>query len=160
MRDPSLLLTRPTATDPRLAPPGRQLLSLLAPVPNLRQSRIDWDRLGARYAAELIDLVADRLPGVSGTVETLQVMTPADWRRQGMIGGTPFSLAHTFPQTGPFRPANLPGGVDNAVLAGCGTVPGVGIPTALLSGRLAADRITGVRPGRPRRIVDGAGRRR
>ena len=39
----------------------------------------------------------------------------------------------------------LPRGVDNVVLAGCGTVPGVGVPTALISGRLAADRITGPR---------------
>ena len=30
------------------------------------------------------------------------------------------------------------------MLAGCGTVPGVGVPTALISGRLAADRVTGV----------------
>jgi phytoene desaturase len=160
MRDPSLLLTRPTATDAQLAPPGRQLLSLLAPAPNLRQSRIDWDRAGPAYARELLDVVAGRLPGLSGTVETLEIMTPADWGRLGLVAGTPFSLAHTFPQSGPFRPANLPGAVDNAVLAGCGTVPGVGIPTALLSGRLAADRITGVRTGRARRIVDGAGRGR
>jgi phytoene desaturase len=160
MRDPSLLLTRPTATDPELAPPGRQLLSLLAPAPNLTRSRIDWDRVGPAYARELVDVVADRLPVSPGTVETLHVMTPADWRRQGLIAGTPFSLAHTFPQTGPFRPANLPGAVDNVVLAGCGTVPGVGIPTALLSGRLAADRITGVPAGGAPRIVDGAVRRR
>jgi phytoene desaturase len=32
------------------------------------------------------------------------------------------------------------------VLAGGGTVPGVGVPTVLLSGRLAADRVTGTRP--------------
>ena len=44
--------------------------------------------------------------------------------------------------TGPFRPANTIRGVDNVVLAGSSTVPGVGVPTALLSGRLAADRIT------------------
>jgi phytoene desaturase len=160
MRDPSLLLTRPTATEPRLAPGGRHLLSLLAPAPNLARSRVDWDRIGPAYARELLDVIADRLPGPAGTIETLHVMTPADWRRQGLIAGTPFSLAHTFPQTGPFRPANLPGAVDNAVLAGCGTVPGVGIPTALISGRLAADRITGVPAGRARRVVDGAGRRR
>ena len=36
-------------------------------------------------------------------------------------------------------------GIDNAVLAGSSTVPGVGVPTALISGRLAADRITGIR---------------
>jgi phytoene desaturase len=34
-------------------------------------------------------------------------------------------------------------GIDNAVLAGSSTVPGVGVPTALISGRLAADRVTG-----------------
>ena len=59
------------------------------------------------------------------------------WRR-----AHPFALAHTFGQTGPFRPANTVRGVDNVVLAGSSTVPGVGVPTALLSGRLAADRIT------------------
>jgi phytoene desaturase len=35
-------------------------------------------------------------------------------------------------------------GVDNVVLAGSSTVPGVGVPTVVISGRLAADRITGV----------------
>ncbi|MGF0319600.1 phytoene desaturase family protein [Nocardia fluminea] len=67
-------------------------------------------------------------------------------RRLGTAGHARWysiSLAHTFAQTGPFRPANMPRGATNAVLAGCGTVPGVGVPTALLSGRLAADRVTG-----------------
>ena len=65
-----------------------------------------------------------------------------------MVAGTPFALAHTFAQTGPFRPANTVRGIDNVVLAGSSTVPGVGVPTALLSGRLAADRITGAVTGR------------
>jgi phytoene desaturase len=59
------------------------------------------------------------------------------------MAGTPFSLAHTFGQTGPFRPANLVRAAGNVVLAGCGTTPGVGIPPVLISGRLAAERITG-----------------
>ena len=150
MRDPSLLLTRPTATDPDLAPHGRQLVSLLAPVPNLRVGRRDWDRRGPAYARELLDVLSRRLPGLTGA-ETLHVTTPADWERQGLIAGTPFSLAHTFLQSGPFRPANVPASATNAVLAGCGTVPGVGIPTALLSGRLAADRLTGTQARTPRR---------
>ncbi|MCO6008646.1 phytoene desaturase family protein [Actinoallomurus purpureus] len=158
MRDPSLLLTRPTATDPSLAPPGRQLMSLLAPVPNLADRPTDWDRLGPAYARELLEVVAGRLGFAPSTVDTLHVLTPADWRRQGLVAGTPFSLAHTFAQTGPFRPANLPRTADNAVLAGCGTVPGVGVPTALLSGRLAADRVTGVVAAR--RVGIGPARRR
>lgn len=63
--------------------------------------------------------------------------------RPGARGGHPFSAAHTFAQTGPFRPRNLVRGTANAVLAGCGTTPGVGVPTVLLSGKLAAARITG-----------------
>jgi len=34
------------------------------------------------------------------------------------------------------------------VLAGSGTVPGVGVPMVLVSGRLAAERLTGHDPSR------------
>ncbi len=52
-------------------------------------------------------------------------------------------------------------GTANAVLAGCGTTPGVGVPTVLVSGKLAAARITGgpARPGR-RPARSGADRTR
>ena len=59
-----------------------------------------------------------------------------------MAAGTPFSAAHTFAQTGLPAP-QPPRGVDNVVLAGCGTTPGVGVPTAVISGKLAAERIVG-----------------
>jgi len=35
---------------------------------------------------------------------------------------------------------------DNIVFAGSGTTPGVGVPMVLISGRLAAERITGPDP--------------
>lgn len=56
-------------------------------------------------------------------------------------------------QTGPFRPGNTIRGIDNAGLAGSSTVPGVGIPTAIVPGRLAADRITGTVERGQRRTV-------
>jgi phytoene desaturase len=70
-------------------------------------------------------------------------VTPLDWTAQGHAAGSPFSVSHTFAQTGPFRPRNLVRGLDNVVLAGCGTTPGVGVPTVLISGKLAAARVTG-----------------
>ena len=144
MSDPSLLVTMPTATDPTLAPPGRDLLFVLAPCPNLDVGKINWAAEGDTYARTMLATAAQRLmPGLDRDADILDVVTPADWARQGMMAGSPFALAHTFSQTGPFRPANLVRGVDNAVLAGGSTVPGVGVPTALLSGRLAAQRITG-----------------
>ncbi|CAN7600956.1 phytoene desaturase family protein [Mycolicibacterium frederiksbergense] len=154
MVDPSLLVTRPTAGDPTLAPDGRDLLYVLAPAPNTDVGGKDWDSDRADYTAQMLDTVTARLPHLGADPEILHVVTPSDWARQGMIAGTPFALSHTFGQTGPFRPANTIRGIDNAVLAGSSTVPGVGIPTAIVSGRLAADRITGVvTPTRARTVT-------
>ncbi|MEV4157266.1 phytoene desaturase family protein [Nocardia salmonicida] len=150
MSDPSLLLTRPALTDADLfidRATGRfEPLSLLAPCPNLTAAPLDWNRLGPAYLRELLAVLEQR--GYTGIAEHFHVDhldTPATWAARGMIAGTPFSIAHLFRQTGPFRPRNLPRGVDNVVLAGCGTTPGVGVPTTLLSGKLAAARITGSR---------------
>jgi phytoene desaturase len=153
MGDPSLLVTRPTAGDPGLAPPGRDLLYVLAPAPNTDVGAVDWDATSSTYVEHMLGTVAARLPQLGDDMEVLSVVTPADWGRQGMAAGTPFALAHTFAQTGPFRPANTVRGVENVVLAGSSTVPGVGVPTAVMSGRLAADRITGVPTRQPSREV-------
>ncbi|MBO0877316.1 MAG: FAD-dependent oxidoreductase, partial [Pseudonocardia sp.] len=144
MSDPSLLLTRPTVTDPSLAPRGHHLHYLLAPCPNTARTDLDWSRLGPAYVEELRAVLSARgITTLDGPVEASGLSTPADWAGQGLAAGTPFSAAHTVAQTGPFRPANLVRGWSNVVLAGCGTTPGVGIPPVLISGRLAALRITG-----------------
>lgn len=148
MSDPSLLITTPTATDPELAPAGRRLRYVLAPCPNLATGRHDWNALAPRYRDHLVATLRQRgLDGIGAGAEVERLVTPADWAARGHTAGTPFSAAHTLLQTGPFRPRNLPSGWENAVLAGCGTTPGVGVPTAVLSGKLAAARITGL-PGR------------
>ncbi|WP_182357568.1 phytoene desaturase family protein [Tomitella gaofuii] len=151
MTDPSLLLTRPGLTDPGLDPQSstgpRELLSVLAPCPNLHSAPLPWDELGPSYADDILSVLEQRgYIGISDPDRGLRVdrlFTPATWAAQGMGAGSPFSAAHTFRQTGPFRRPNLVRGLDNTVLAGCGTTPGVGVPTALISGRLAAERITG-----------------
>ncbi|GGS40354.1 phytoene desaturase family protein [Actinokineospora fastidiosa] len=144
MRDPSLLVTRPTKTDPGLAPDGRELVSVLAPCPNLAVGPVDWRRIGPVYRDELAaELDRRGLTGFGADTTDLRLVTPADWAAAGLAEGTPFSVAHTFAQTGPFRPRNLVPGADNVVLAGSGTTPGVGIPPVVISGRLAAQRVTG-----------------
>lgn len=144
MSDPSLLISRPTATDPTLAPSGRELHYVLAPCPNLRTGPIDWASVGPAYRDELFrTLHARGFTGFADSVEVQQLVTPTEWAAQGHAAGTPFSAAHTFGQTGPFRPRNLVRGLANVVLAGSGTTPGVGVPPVLLSGKLAARRITG-----------------
>ncbi|MFJ9424588.1 phytoene desaturase [Streptomyces sp. NPDC101249] len=146
MSDPSLLITSPTVTDASLAPPGRHLHYVLAPCPNTRigPGAAAWPELAPEYRESLLaELDRRGLDGVASAIEEECLVTPADWQAWGHAAGSPFSASHTFAQTGPFRPRNLVRGTVNAVLAGCGTTPGVGVPTVLLSGKLAAARITG-----------------
>ncbi|MDX3235062.1 phytoene desaturase family protein [Streptomyces sp. ME03-5709C] len=146
MSDPSLLVTRPTTSDPSLAPEGRHLHYVLAPCPNLATAPVDWGQVAPAYRERLMEELDKRgLEGFEASVETLRTVSPADWAAAGHAAGTPFSAAHTFAQTGPFRSRNLVPGAENVVLAGCGTVPGVGVPTVLISGKLAAARIAGDR---------------
>ena len=79
----------------------------------------------------------------SGATEVVveEIYDPADWERMGMERGTPFALAHTFFQTGPFRPNNVDRRVPGLVFTGSSTLPGVGVPMVLVSGKLAAERV-------------------
>jgi phytoene desaturase len=145
MSDPSLLVTNPTRTDSSLAPAGRQTYYVLAPTPNLQASPLDWrGSLSGTYRSELIATLEQRgYIGFGDSIEVSRFVTPADWADQGMAAGTPFAAAHTLRQTGPFRPGNLHPTLSNVVFVGSGTQPGVGVPMVLISGRLAAERITG-----------------
>ncbi|WP_433053716.1 phytoene desaturase family protein [Dactylosporangium sp. CS-033363] len=145
MSDPSILVTNPTRTDPSLAPEGRQTYYVLAPTPNLTAKLLDWrGSLAGTYRSELVDTLEQRgYLGFGAGIEVSKFITPADWADQGMAAGTPFAAAHTLRQTGPFRPGNLHPTLSNVVFVGSGTQPGVGVPMVLISGRLAASRVTG-----------------
>ncbi len=145
MSDPSLLVTNPTRTEPALAPPDREIYYVLAPAPNLVVGDQAWQNgLARRYAAELVaTLEARGYYDFGAGIELSHVVTPADWAAAGMAGGSPFASAHTLWQTGPFRPSNMHPALDNVVFVGSGTQPGVGVPMVLISGKLAAQRVTG-----------------
>ncbi|MBX7269937.1 phytoene desaturase [Micromonospora sp. Llam7] len=145
MSDPSLLVTNPSRTDPAVAPAGRHTYYVLAPVPNLDRAPFDWrGDLTARYTDRLVRTLEQRgYVGFGAGVEVLRSITPAEWAEQGMAAGTPFAAAHTLFQTGPFRPSNLHRSLSNVVFVGSGTQPGVGVPMVLISGKLAAARVTG-----------------
>ncbi len=144
MADPSRMITVPTVDDPATAPPGCTSLYVLEPVPNLRGA-VDWSAERGPLRDRL-----HRFLGAAGypdDVLTEELITPPDWQARGLTAGTPFALAHTFGQTGPFRPRSVEPRVPGLFFAGAGTVPGVGVPMVLISGRLAAGRAAGYLAG-------------
>ena len=143
MTDPSVLVTVPTHDDPSLAPAGKHSYYVLFPTPNL-DADIDWKKQAKPYRDHMIQTLEDRgYDGFGDSIDVEVMTTPLEWQAQGMERGAPFASAHTFFQTGPFRPRNLAAGFENVVFAGSGTQPGVGVPMVLISGRLAAERIVG-----------------
>jgi phytoene desaturase len=133
-----LLVSLPTLSDPGLAPDGCSVIYALEPVPNLTGG-LDWSRLRATVREDLATRI-ERLGYPVDVVEEAMV-DPVEWARQGLAAGTPFSLSHRFSQSGPFRPANVDDRAPGLVFVGSGTVPGVGIPMVLLSGKLGAERL-------------------
>ena len=118
MSDPSLLVTNPSHSDPALAPPGKQVYYVLFPTPNM-DADIDWEKVGPRYRDHVVETLESRgYVGFGDAIEVEDTTTPLDWERRGMERGAPFASAHSFLQTGPFRPANIWG--DNVVFTGSG----------------------------------------
>lgn len=140
MSDPSTFVSVATRTDPTLAPPGRGTVYALEPVPNL-DGRVDWARDVGRVRERLVDRVA-RLGYLDPAAVEVEAFTgPPGWAAAGLERGTPFSLAHGFFASGPFRPDNVARRAPGLFLTGAGTRPGVGVPMVLLSGGLAAARV-------------------
>ena len=141
MPDPSLLVSVPSLHEPTMAPAGCHTLYVLEPVPNL-DGRLDWSTERGRVRDDLARrLGALGYPVADDQIETEALVDPLDWEAAGMERGTPFALSHRFFQSGPWRPNNVTSQAPGLVFCGSGTVPGVGVPMVLLSGRLAAERV-------------------
>jgi phytoene desaturase len=140
MRDPSMLVSVPSLGDATRAPEGSSTIFALEPVPNL-DGKVDWVRHGDAITDRLRRRVADAGYPVDD-VRVEEVIGPLEWERRGLARGTPFSLAHTWQQTGPFRPSNRDDRVPGLFFTGSSTLPGVGVPMVVISGKLAAERVT------------------
>ncbi|MBV9950597.1 MAG: phytoene desaturase [Acidimicrobiia bacterium] len=140
MPDASLLVTAPTVDEPSMAPPGRHVLYVLEPVPNL-DAPIEWSTERKRARDDLFHALTRF--GYSRDIEVEHLVDPEDWAAEGLDRGTPFALSHRFFQSGPFRPANHDRRAPGLYFAGASTVPGVGVPMVLVSGMLAAERVLG-----------------
>jgi phytoene desaturase len=135
--DFSLYLHAPTRTDPSMAPPGREAMYVLSPVPNNR-SGIDWERHGDPYFDRILRHLEDRLlPGLKAHLDLRFHVTPDHFERDLRTDdGAAFGPEPILRQSAWFRYHNRSPDVDGLYFVGAGTHPGAGVPGVLNSARV------------------------
>ena len=134
--DLSLYLHRPTATDPALAPDGKDTFYVLAPVPNLQHH--DWRAARDQVRERVIDILEERvLPNLRQHMDVCFDLDPTQFDADyGSRWGAGFSIAPIFTQSAYFRFHNRSEDIKNLYLVGAGTHPGAGVPGVLSSAKV------------------------
>lgn len=140
-QEPSIYINNPSASDPSLAPKDHQALMVLVPIATGLAEDESWKKLYADYIIGFIERkigvkIADKI-----VVKEIFSATDFASRYHSYEGGALGGIAHTFFQSSVFRPANKSKHLHNLFFAGAGTVPGIGVPTAVISGHLIRDRV-------------------
>ncbi|WP_420098289.1 phytoene desaturase family protein [Corynebacterium sp.] len=134
----SVYVSRPSATDPDVAPEGHENLFVLVPV--ACDPQMGPDTVGA-IADATLELIAERA-GVPDLVVVRRTLGPADFAgRYNSWRGWALGLAHTLTQSAFMRGTNRSRAVSNLFYAGSTTTPGVGVPMCLISAENAVTRI-------------------
>lgn len=140
--EPSMYVSRPTATDPSLAPKGTELLYVLVPTPTL-ESGVDWPaELPAFRERVFARLARAGFADLPGRVVAEATLTPETFgHRYNLEHGSAFGLAATLLQSGPFRPTIRSRKYANLYHVGASVHPGGGVPIVTTAGRMVAEAI-------------------
>lgn len=127
--------------NPDYAPPGKECIFILCPVPDLR-FKPDWND-----DQEIADSIVADLSERTGFdfkahTEVRVVLNPLQWEKMfGLYRGSGLGLAHDLNQVGGFRPKNKDEKFGNLYYVGASTVPGTGLPMTVISSKLVTERI-------------------
>ena len=142
--NPSLYIHAPARLDPSMAPDGQDTIIGIVPVGHMSESgEQDWAEIRDKARQHVFRRLAAL--GISDLEEHIKFevnFTPLSWRkRYNLMKGSTHGLCHNLTQLGYFRPHNRHSRYHNLYFVGASTHPGTGMPTAMVSGRLAANRI-------------------
>ncbi len=133
----------PSVTDPSVAPEGMENLFLLIPAATNLQS--DPSRREAYFKQLIGRMEKLTVQEILPHVRFYQSYAHEEFIRDyNAFGGNAYGLANTLRQTAWLKPAMKSRKLSNLFFAGQLTVPGPGVPPALISGQLAARLISGV----------------
>jgi phytoene dehydrogenase-like protein len=103
----------------------------------------DWGDIREKARAQVFRRLATLgISDMEAHIKFETAFTPISWRkRYNLMKGSTHGLCHNLTQLGYFRPDNRHPRYQNLYFTGASTRPGTGMPTAMISGRLAAQRI-------------------
>jgi phytoene dehydrogenase-like protein len=142
--NPCLYIHAPSRLDRFMAPAGEDTLIAIIPVGHLNErGEQDWKAIVEQARQAVFKRLA--LVGITDLgphIKFETCFTPLSWRkRYNLVRGSTHGLCHNLMQLGYFRPGNRHSRYHNLYFVGASTRPGTGMPTALISARLAARRI-------------------
>jgi phytoene desaturase len=123
------------------APEGCEALFFVCPVPNLLY-KADWSDKQEILESIISDFSERIGEDISKNIIYQKAYTPEDWEKHfNLFKGAGLGLSHNMSQIGAFRPKNFDEEFKNVFYVGASTVPGAGLPMAIISSKLALERI-------------------
>ena len=142
--NPCLYIHAPARLDPAMAPRGQDTLIAIVPVGHMSENgEQDWGALRDEARQQVFRrLTTLGITDLESHIKFETTFTPLSWRkRYNLMKGSTHGLCHNLTQLGYFRPSNKHPRYHNLYFTGTSTHPGTGMPTAMVSGRLSAQRI-------------------
>ena len=141
---PHFYIHAPVRMDPSMAPPGQDTLVVAVPVGHITSEKPqDWPAIQASARAFILQRLAQLgLPDLESHIRVEVGFIPTDWRnRYNLTRGSTHGLSHKLTQMAWLRPHNRHNRYHNLYFVGASTHPGTGVPTVLVSARLATQRV-------------------
>ena len=127
--------------NPDCAPEGYEALFFVCPVPNLRY-KPDWSDKHEIINSIIKDFSERIKQDISSDIIFQMEYTPEDWQNQfNLYNGAGLGLSHKMLQIGAFRPKNYDEKFLNTFYVGASTIPGAGLPMAVISSKLTTERV-------------------
>ncbi len=142
--NPSLYVHAPARLDANMAPEGQDTLIAIVPVGHMKEKEEqDWAAIRDEARGHVFRRLASL--GITDLEEHIKFemsYSPPSWRkRYNLVKGSTHGLSHNLTQLAWFRPHNRHARYRNLYFVGASTHPGTGMPTAMISARLVAQRI-------------------
>lgn len=142
--EPNFYVHAPARIDPAAAPAGGETLYVAVPVgPMNAKHPQDWDAIRAKARSYILKRLAGLgMADLEAHIRAEVSFAPPDWKkRYNLTRGSAHGLSHKLTQMAYFRPHKRHPRYRNLYFVGASTHPGTGVPTVLVSARLAAERI-------------------